>query len=241
MPPMKPIVNCATAVLLFSFSCPQTTTSTAFVPSPNFTRTNLRNTRTSPPYSTVPPALSSSRNLASGARQRVAGRSRAAHGGENNANAKKAPVSVLDRPWDVEVLLHGERRVITVQPGDSVLEAAEMSGMNVSYDCRRGNCISCAARVQAGSSENYENRADRRADDGAPEGFVLSCSTYPVGPGVKLELSANAEMWTAFCTKFEDGTTRGLLRQASASVMRDYNERHPEEFRETIERQFKSQ
>lgn len=28
------------------------------------------------------------------------------------------------------------------------------------------------------------------------QGFVLSCSTFPVGPGVKLELSVNAEMWT---------------------------------------------
>lgn len=147
MPPMKPIVNCATAVLLFSFSCPQTTTSTAFVPSPNFTRTNLRNTRTSPPYSTVPPALSSSRNLASGARQRVAGRSRAAHGGENNANAKKAPVSVLDRPWDVEVLLHGERRVITVQPGDSVLEAVSFHLDN--EPLTRGASVSCLEADQA--------------------------------------------------------------------------------------------
>lgn len=28
------------------------------------------------------------------------------------------------------------------------------------------------------------------------QGFVLTCSTYLLGPGVKLELSANAEMWT---------------------------------------------
>lgn len=30
------------------------------------------------------------------------------------------------------------------------LTQAEMSGMTVPYDCRRGNCISCAARVQEG-------------------------------------------------------------------------------------------
>lgn len=27
------------------------------------------------------------------------------------------------------------------------------------------------------------------------QGFILTCSTYPTGPGVKLELSANADMW----------------------------------------------
>lgn len=27
---------------------------------------------------------------------------------------------------------------------------AEMSGMNLSYECRRGNCTSCAAKVREG-------------------------------------------------------------------------------------------
>ncbi|CAM9757145.1 unnamed protein product, partial [Ectocarpus sp. 13 AM-2016] len=72
-------------------------------------------------------------------------------GDEGKGGERKPPRSVLERPWDVEVDFHGERRVITVQPGDSILEAAEMSGMNLSYECRRGNCISCAARVQNGA------------------------------------------------------------------------------------------
>lgn len=61
---------------------------------------------------------------------------KAAYGGEKSTNGKrKAPVSVLDRPWDVEILLHGERRVITVQPGDSVLEAVsfKLDGVPVLY------------------------------------------------------------------------------------------------------------
>ncbi|CAN0047941.1 unnamed protein product, partial [Hapterophycus canaliculatus] len=71
-----------------------------------------------------------------------------------------------------------------------------MSGMNLSYECRRGNCTSCAARIQdAGSSGHFENEADRLSEDGAPDGFVLTCSTHPTGPGVKLELSANAAHW----------------------------------------------
>lgn len=37
---------------------------------------------------------------------------------------KRAPPrSVLPRPWDVEVDLNGDRHFITVQPGDSILEA----------------------------------------------------------------------------------------------------------------------
>lgn len=36
------------------------------------------------------------------------------------------------------------------------------------------------------------------------QGFVLTCSTYPVGPGVKLELSANAEMWNVSLKQISD-------------------------------------
>lgn len=45
-------------------------------------------------------------------------------GGEGEGDGeKKPPRSVLQRPWDVEVDLYGERHIITVQPGDSILEA----------------------------------------------------------------------------------------------------------------------
>ncbi|CAN0081673.1 unnamed protein product [Ectocarpus sp. 8 AP-2014] len=160
-------------------------------------------------------------------------------GDEGKGGEGKPPRSVLERPWDVEVDFHGERRVITVQPGDSILEAAEMSGMNLSYECRRGNCISCAARVQNGSSSHFENLADRIPEDGAPDGFVLTCSTHPTGPGVKLDLSANAEMWDAYCSRLDDISTQDLLRQTSAEVMRKYRVEHPDYFREEVERQFK--
>ncbi|CAM9385375.1 unnamed protein product, partial [Ectocarpus fasciculatus] len=160
-------------------------------------------------------------------------------GDEGAGGEGKPPRSVLERPWDVEVDFHGERRVITVQPGDSILEAAEMSGMNLSYECRRGNCISCAAKVQNGSSSHFENWADRIPEDGAPDGFVLTCSTHPTGPGVKLELSANADMWDAYCERLDDISTQDLLRQTSAEVMRKYRVEHPDYFREEVERQFK--
>ena len=39
------------------------------------------------------------------------------------AKGRSPPRSVLSRAWDVEVDLHGERNIITVHPGDSILEA----------------------------------------------------------------------------------------------------------------------
>eukprot|EP00903_Cladosiphon_okamuranus_P007571 g7345.t1 len=188
---------------------------------------------------TTQAASASTRATELAAADRGAGRANGAGVGGGAGATGKPPRSVLERPWDVEVDFHGERRVITVQPGDSILEAAEMSGMNLSYECRRGNCISCAAKVQDGSSGHFENKADRGSEDGAPDGFVLTCSTHPTGPGVKLDLSANAEMWKAYCAKFDDIVTQDLLRKASAAIMRKYREEHPNYFREEVEGQFK--
>lgn len=42
---------------------------------------------------------------------------------DGGSGRRMPPRSVLSRPWDVEVDLYGERYNITVQPGDSILEA----------------------------------------------------------------------------------------------------------------------
>lgn len=120
---MPPMVNCAvTAFLLqvLSLSCSHTTRSTAFLSQPNFAHTQLANARTSTTYSSKPSSLEVIRS------KRGRAVDSAKRGGDDVGGNRTAPVTVLDRPWDVEVLLHGERRVITVQPGDSVLEAVSV-------------------------------------------------------------------------------------------------------------------
>lgn len=42
---------------------------------------------------------------------------------DGGSGSRFLPRSVLSRPWDVEVDLYGDRHNITVQPGDSILEA----------------------------------------------------------------------------------------------------------------------
>lgn len=42
---------------------------------------------------------------------------------DGGSSSTMPPRSVLSRPWDVEVDLYGDRHNITVQPGDSILEA----------------------------------------------------------------------------------------------------------------------
>lgn len=67
-----------------------------------------------------PEAAGGAEEDVAGGANRVGAEGEGEDGVENEA---RPPRSVLKRPWDVEVDLHGERRFITVQPGDSILEA----------------------------------------------------------------------------------------------------------------------
>lgn len=74
--------------------------------------------------------------------------------GDGTGAKGKPPRSVLERPWDVEVDFHGERRVITVQPGDSILEAvsAKLTLLLYSY-CTRLLAAS-AAKLSVSESQD---------------------------------------------------------------------------------------
>ncbi|CAM9238845.1 unnamed protein product [Chrysoparadoxa australica] len=113
--------------------------------------------------------------------------------------------SRADKIWEVEVRLGEETRMIAVRPGDSILTACELSQLRHPYDCRRGNCISCAGRFTPSSSRNLEtyivgpeggkDPETFLCDEAKDEGFFLACCSYPVGPGLVLELGTSGEAW----------------------------------------------
>ncbi|CAM9777150.1 unnamed protein product [Discosporangium mesarthrocarpum] len=149
-----------------------------------------------------------------------------------------ALMSVETSSWDVDVELHGDHTTLKVYQGDTFLEAAEMAGLTVSYDCRRGNCISCAAKICEDSTSNLVTFAQERSATSDPEGYILTCCSFPIGPGVKLSLGRNAEMWEDFSKRFNDEETRDMLRQAEAETLRDYAQSHPKQWVKTVEAQF---
>ncbi|KAL1527090.1 hypothetical protein AB1Y20_015773 [Prymnesium parvum] len=98
-------------------------------------------------------------------------------------------LSARGRTWDVVVHRPPERHTVTVAEDASILSALEAEGLLPLSDCRRGNCLSCAARVVAGTpytlQVSEETALCRQAHS---EGVVLLCSASAVGPGVELEL-----------------------------------------------------
>jgi CDP-4-dehydro-6-deoxyglucose reductase len=66
----------------------------------------------------------------------------------------------------------------TVEPDETILEAAEKAGVLVAYSCRSGTCRSCLTRVLSGCAEHDPDYADELnidADEYA-ENYRLLCS-----------------------------------------------------------------
>ena len=94
-------------------------------------------------------------------------------------------------------------------------------------DCRRGNCLTCTGRIKEGtaSSANLVRGEDGLAphvsNDLAKQGYVLTCSSFVVGDGLKLELGQNADVWEETYRKpYESIDTQKAGIEARAKLLR---------------------
>lgn len=73
----------------------------------------------------------------------------------------------------------GQSHVLTLQPGETVLEAAERAGLDVPYSCRGGMCCTCRAKVTEGAASMDLNFSLEPWEVEA--GYVLTCQCRPTG------------------------------------------------------------
>ena len=98
------------------------------------------------------------------------------------ASSSAALVPLAPRSWDVTLLRGDERHTLRVNEGQSVLKAAEAAGLLPGSDCRRGRCLSCAARVVGGDKLSLAVSSDTAlCDEAHVDGIVLMCSAFPRG------------------------------------------------------------
>lgn len=106
------------------------------------------------------------------------------------------PQSPKPRTWDVVVHHAGKAHKLQVPETQPVLTAVEIAGLLPGSECRRGRCLSCAARVIAGDPFSLRVASDTALCEAAhTEGLVLLCSAFACGPGLELELGFEGEAW----------------------------------------------
>ena len=102
------------------------------------------------------------------------------------------------RIFDVVVSLEGgaNRQTLKVHESQSILSAVERAGLLPTSDCRRGRCLSCAAKIVSGAPYSLRVASDTALCDLAhARGLVLLCSAFATGPGLEIELGAEAEAY----------------------------------------------
>jgi ring-1,2-phenylacetyl-CoA epoxidase subunit PaaE len=88
----------------------------------------------------------------------------------------------------LEVVLGGIRTKVELQPGDTVLEAASRTGLDMPFSCKGGVCATCRAKLQDGAVEMAVNYALEPWEVDA--GFVLTCQSRPTTPSLVVDYDA---------------------------------------------------
>lgn len=97
-------------------------------------------------------------------------------------NVTSSPVELSGEVNEITLLLDDEKHEISMQPKETILEAAERIGIDPPFSCRSGVCTTCMAKVMQGEVQMENNFG--LGQDEIDEGFVLTCISTPKTPGV---------------------------------------------------------
>lgn len=147
------------------------------------------------------------------------------HPSIDNTNASLRAVVSNSRPEDdtiaypVTVRHQGHVATIHVRENEPILHALERQSIttslglsNIPHQCRRGNCLTCAAHLTSSEEEeedeeestNYNNNIQANVNTGltpsidrelTSNNYILTCCSYITGPGITLELEQNEIVW----------------------------------------------
>jgi len=86
----------------------------------------------------------------------------------------------------IEIRIEGRRRSLLFDRArGSILDNARAAGIAAPYACKSGVCATCRARVLAG--DVYMEPSDGLTAAERDQGYVLTCQSIPMGPGVVID------------------------------------------------------
>jgi ring-1,2-phenylacetyl-CoA epoxidase subunit PaaE len=79
--------------------------------------------------------------------------------------------------YSVKIILDGNSHEITVNEGETILEAAINADLDPPYACRVAACCSCKAKLLEGKVEMDDD--EPLTEEEMDEGFILTCQSHP--------------------------------------------------------------
>lgn len=89
------------------------------------------------------------------------------------------------RKQNVEIVYMGDRHILAVEKGKSILEAALDVGLEIPYSCLIGNCSTCKGKLKNGKAKMIGLSSIR--EDLLEKDYLLCCS-YPLSEDVMFEI-----------------------------------------------------
>jgi ferredoxin len=83
----------------------------------------------------------------------------------------------MSETYTVEIQHQGVTTTLSVPESQTILEAAQASGLDLPYSCSAGVCTTCAAQVLAGTVDQSEGMGI--SPDIREQGYALLCVAYP--------------------------------------------------------------
>lgn len=102
---------------------------------------------------------------------------------ETDDAPQDAEYEIVDRT--VAVVLEGKTHSVFVKAGKDILQAVIDKGLDPPFACQEGVCATCRAHLDDGLVQMMER--DGLSDEEINAGYVLTCQSYPLTDGVKLE------------------------------------------------------
>ena len=84
----------------------------------------------------------------------------------------------------VKIILDGEEHTISVEKGQTILDAAIEADLDPPYACRVAACCSCKAKLLSGEVEMDDD--DPLTEEEIEEGFILTCQSHPLTSEVSI-------------------------------------------------------
>jgi ring-1,2-phenylacetyl-CoA epoxidase subunit PaaE len=87
---------------------------------------------------------------------------------------------------EVTLIYEGKEHKITVQPSETILEAALEADLDIPYSCQAGMCTACMGLCSSGKVGMDEE--DGLTPGEIAKGYILTCVAHPLSAGVVIDL-----------------------------------------------------
>lgn len=87
---------------------------------------------------------------------------------------------------EITLIYEGKEHKLTVQPSETILEAALEADIDIPYSCQAGMCTACMGLCKSGKVGMDEE--DGLTPGEIAKGYILTCVAHPLSAGVVIDL-----------------------------------------------------